>query len=351
MISALGCAANTGAGEGGNDEAVATTDSTSEALSVYQWSGDYQAGNNHSYYDAAIGSITSGNTELTVMVHTGADDNTDYKMFYSYSTDGVNWSVDQQIPDMYSSGTVRMATFNGYLYMIHNGADDIESVWMSRFNFASKTWGHDYQLPYRTWYVPSMAAYNGSLYIIGNSYPTGQVWQAKMSTAEVFSAQADLPGIVSVGGSPSLTVHCPSGFCFPATLYMAYRSNTGDLTMSGLQFLPGRRGGTPTWWTPWVVANPDGSHKKTSTAPALASYGGYLHIIDKLPTTSDLIEWTYYDGSNWSPEVSIGSQRMWGSASLSARSNRLVMVHSESADDHNHNTGNFSYPIYSESFQ
>jgi hypothetical protein len=247
---------------------------------------------------------------------------------------------------MYTGTQAQLAAFNGYLYMVHTGDHD-SSVWMSRFNTASWSWDHDFLLPYQSAYSPSIVSFNGALYIIGTTPGAGQVWQATMSTSEVFSAPSNLPGLTAFSGVPSLAVHCPGSFCFQPTLYMAYKSNISELTMSGLQVPIGRRGGTPTWWTPWVVTNTDGSHKKTSVPPALVSYGGNLHLVYTSLATSDRIMWTYYDGANWSTDVSIAGQLMWTRASLAARSERLVMVHTSSGADHT----NGDVPVYSEYFQ
>ena len=130
------------------------------------------------------------------------------------------------------------------------------------------------------------------------------------------------------------------------TLYIAYRSASSEVTMSGLQVTFGRRGSSG-WWTPWVVTNVDGTHKKAQMQPALASYQDILHMIYTTYATSDYIKWTYFDGSTWSPDVSIASQEMEYSASLSARSNLLTMVHSSSASDQYWN----QTQVYSEYFQ
>lgn len=341
MISALGCAANTNTDEGG--ETTATTDATSEALSVYQWAPDSVANSSHSWTDASIATATFSGNEYTFMVHTG-DNAYDHSIYWAYSTNGIAWNSDNQIPAMYSNSQPQLAAFNGHLYMLHTGDND-RAVWMSRFNPTTWSWDHDFLLPYQSWASPSIASYNGSLYIIGTTYPTGQVWQATMSTAEVFTPQADLPGITTSAASPSLAAHCPpgpSGICFSPVLYMAY-VHSGQLTMSGLP--TSFRGGAASWWTPWVVANVDGSLKGASKQPAIASYGGMLHIVRK-GSTDDRIMWTYYDGSNWSTDVSIGAEHMWGSASLAPRSNRLVMVHSSSDKDHSIDGGNSVYGQY-----
>ena len=341
-MSVLGCSVSTS-----TDAPPENVGQTSADLSIYQWSADYAAGDSHSDDNASIATFNANGLELTFMVHTGADSGKN--MYFAYSKDGATWGSDQQIPNMYTSSTPHMAAFNGYLYMIHQGADDPGSVWMSRFNTSTWSWGQDYQLPYRSWGTPSLASYNGALYIVGNTASSGQVWQATMSATEVYSPASNIPGVTSLTDAPSLAVHCPGGFCYPATLYMAYRTTSFEVGMSGLQVPLGRRGTptTPTWWTPWVVVNTDGTHKQTGATPALASYGGNLHLIDT-PLVGDYIEWSYYDGSSWSLDVNIRSQRMWGSASLAPRSNRLSMVHSSSRADHSYN-GN--YQIYAEYFQ
>lgn len=319
---------------------------TSDALSVYQWSADAPANNSHSHYPASIATFTTGGLERTYMIHTG-NDTDDHSIYWAESDDGITWNSDHRIPAMATLGEAHIAAFNGNLYLLHTGLANWTTVWMSRFNAATGTWGQDFLTPYTSWEAPSMVSFNGALYIVGTHPDSSQVWAATMSTSEVFGNASDVPGMLSFGGSPSLAVHCPGSFCVQPTLYMASHGAYGYVNMTGLPSTLGRRGAAPTWWTPWTVVNTDGSTKTTTTVPALASYGGDLHLVYTSAATGDLIKWTYYDGSNWSPDVSIGSQEMSSFASLAARSNRLVMVHPSSAASFN----NGDVAVYAEYFQ
>jgi hypothetical protein len=336
-LAGLGCSAN-----GEPTENVAQSN---DALSVYQWSADQKAANSSSYNPASIATLTYAGHDYTIMVHTG-DDIGDHDMYWTASYDGISWSDDAKIDAMETNTPARLAAFNGKLYMVHTGDND-HSVWMSRFDTTSWTWGHDFLLPYQSGTSPALAVYNGSLYLVGSTPGTGQLWQATMTTAEAFSGASDIPGQVSPSGAPALTVYCPRP-CLASTLYMTYRSSTNDVVMSGLQI--GRRV-SAGWWTPWLVANPDGTTKKTSVQPALAAYQGMMHLIHTDPNQGDRIMWTYYDGASWSSEVSIAGQLMYGSASLAARSDKLVMVHGSSKFDHSQSWPDFNTAVYSEYFQ
>jgi hypothetical protein len=344
-LSGLGCSSSSEPSE--------NVARSSDALSVYQWSADQKAGNSSSYDPASIATFQHNGDELSVMVHTGDDEGGDHDMYWALSRDGVSWLDDIKIDAMETGSPARLAAFNGHLYMVHTGEQD-HSVWMSRLDTTSSPapiawrWGHDFLLPYKSVTSPALAVYSGSLYVIGSTPRTGQLWQATMSPAESFSAATDIPGQKSPWGSPSLTVYCPGVLCFAPTLFMAYRSSTDEVIMSGLQM--GRRS-SGAWWNPWVVTNVDGTHKQTSSQPALAAYQGSLHLVHTDPAQADRIMWTYYDGASWSTEVSLGGQRMYGSASLAARSDKLVMVHASDIADHHSTWPDFNTAVYSEYFQ
>lgn len=350
-LSALGCTATTGSADG---ESVGQSN---DPLSVYQWSSDYTTGGD-AFAGASIATLTVSGTEETVMVHTG-DDRGNVDLYWS-KYDG-SWSDDYEIPSMKSRDPAQIAAFNGKIYLVHTGEND-NHVWMSRLDTSTWTWNQDFMLPYTSYSTPAIASYNGSLYIVGSTPGTGQVWQATMSTSETFSGATDIAG-VTFRGTPSLTVHCASTFCYPATLFMAYSGPNNTVMMSGLQATFSRRGVNSTWWTPWIVQNTDGSSKLTTTPPAIVSYGGNLHMVRTVPALADLIEWTYYDGSSWSNDVSIASQQMFvpsqdrfadpaknPSASLSARSNMLMMVHLSSTSGHDNTWGNSNTAVYAERF-
>lgn len=344
VFSALGCAGNTSAGDDREN-----VRQSSAPLSAYQWSSDYAAGSSHSDTSPSIATLTSQGQELTVMVHkVGYFSNTDNSLYFAFSYDGANWTDDAPVDGITSAFPPHLAAFNGYLYMVTIGESN-RQVWMSRFNNATKRFDPAFALPFTSTESPALAAFNGSLYLIGTHPISGQVWQATMSTAEVFSSASDIPGLVSVFGTPSLTVHCAISPCFQPVLYMAYRVLGDAVTMSGLPSPTRTRFGstTPTWWTPWSVVNTDNTIKKSSVTPAIVSYQNVLHMVYTDPATSDLIKWTYYDGSAWSTDVSIMSQRMQGSASLSARSNLLSMVHPSSVGSHNGG----DTQVYAEYFQ
>lgn len=348
-LSALGCAVSTDANDG-NETAVESTKASSEALSVYQWSSDYKAGNSSSAASAAVVAATWQGHDEGVMVHTGDDDG-DKEMYWAVSGDGRTWDNDQKIPNMTTSSPARLALFNNKIYMVHTGENDC-SVWMSRIDttVAPWTWAHDFEIPYTSCSSPALAAYNGSLYLVGERF-NGQLWQATMSTSEVFSAAADIPGAISASGSPGITTYCASAFCYPGTLFIAYETPSSKVGMTGLQMTFGRRGATGSWWTPWLVTNTDGTVKRTSVSPALASYGGAMHLVDTDPATGDLIKWSYYDGSNWSPDVSIYNQEMADFASLASFPDQLVMVHPSSVADHQEGLPITHTEVYAEYFQ
>ena len=341
-LPALGCTAATTSNE-------PATEQSQDALSVYQWSPDQKAGDNNSYESAGIATMAGGGV---MMVHTGDDEGGDADMYWSYSASGLSWSDDVKIDKMETSSAPRLAGFNKQMYLVHTGVADKTSVWMSRLGANSTgflTWGQDFILPYKSSTSPAIAAYAGSLYIIGSTPGTGQLWVATMSTSETFSAPTDIPKQFSYA-APGIASHLPAG-ARNESLYIAYLPNkSAGIVTSTLTIAKGSSG---AWTAPAVVPNSmtKGANQQSLLQPALGSYNGVLHMIHTEPALSDLIMWTYLDGTSWSTEVSLGTERMYSFASLTPLKDRLVMVHTSSIGDHHSTFPDFNTAVYSEIFQ
>ena len=343
-VSAMGCTADTTTEDVGQ---------SNDALSVYQWSANKTVSNNSSYDPSTIATYNWNGHDYNVIVHTG-DDQGDTDMWWAISYDGVTWNGDQQISGMYTSSPARLASFNGYLYMVHQGGGgpNDHSVWMSRLDSSGPNWywRKDYLIPYQSITTPGLVVANGALYIVGSTPGTAQLWYATMSTTETFSATT--PVGQAFAGTPALTAYCPSApnfYCFPTPIYMAYRTSNNDIMMSSYSPPLWRRAGG--WSAPWVVTNGNGTPKLSGAQPAIAVYNNILHMIHTDPAYGDRIMWSYFDGSSWSNEVSIGSQRMYGYASLAPRADRLVMVHPSSVASHEATWPDFNTDVWGEYFQ
>ena len=66
--------------------------------------------------------------------------------------------------------------------------------------------------------------------------------------------------------------------------------------------------------------------QKSKSAPALASYGGYLHMTH-LGDTSNSIWWSTWDGTSWAANVSIPGQQSRWAPSLASAGGKLFQAH------------------------
>jgi hypothetical protein len=82
------------------------------------------------------------------------------------------------------------------------------------------------------------------------------------------------------------------------------------------------------WGQDQPVHNGIGGHDQLSShGPAIAAYGGVLHMLHDEPGSSS-IWWSYStDGLTWAPEIALPNQGMSGRATMAPLAFRLGMVH------------------------
>jgi hypothetical protein len=284
--------------------------SIGDELSVLQWSYNVQIGGQLSAQSPALGVLNG----VAHLAHSGTSDT---GIWWATYTPGPNyWDPNVKLGSQASSATPSLAGFNDHVYMAHVGGESGSTqVWFERFDTGIWQWLPDYQLPYRSAGSPTIAAFGAKLYFVGVTPGTGQLWWATMDANETFTPSQLLPYMYS-SSPPSLAV-------LNNRLYMVHMAGfTSNMVMNSFDGVS---------WGPDITIQGGfgGGAQHSSVAPAIAAYGGVLHMIHK-ETTADGIWWSYYTPSTgvWSAEVSLpNSQRMDGFAALAALPSQLLMVH------------------------
>jgi hypothetical protein len=286
------------------------TSEIAEELRVSDWSAAAYVGSD--FQEGCLGGQVATLNGTTYMVHSGTcgDDEYTYNLWWTKLTPS-GWTNDIQIPNQQSARKVSLAAFNGYLYMLHSGVANWDDVWMSRFNPTTQQWSPNTKLAYQSAGSTAIAAFNGRLQIVGVNPANSQLWMASMNTAEAFTPAALLPGQFS-GSAPSLAVYA-------GRIYLAHRAaSTSAIVYNSFD--------GAHWGTEQVVPAGFLGNGITGATPAIAAHDGYLHLVHTLYEGGGYIYWTYFDGTTWASEVTIGTLVSWVPPSVTEGGAGLVVV-------------------------
>ena len=287
------------------DMAMEDTGETAQTLSTADWSSASTVGSDIqcAQYLGAMAELDG----VTYMVHSGCS--TDHLWWTKNS--GGGWTNDQEISGQNAYMTVSLATYNGYIYMLHSGRSDTRTnVWMSRFDPSSETWTSNTQLSYSSNETPAIAEYNSRLYIVGIDPSDNKLWMATMNSSETFSASSRVSGQYS-NSRVSLAN-------FGGRLYVAHRDHSGSTIKYNSYDGSSWRGDAT------IPAGTSGASIQ-GYAPSIATHGSYLHLVHKR-TSGSSVYWTYFDGSSWASEVTIPSTTSSSHPSLAEGGGGLVLL-------------------------
>lgn len=294
--------------------------STSEALSPFQWTTDAKAGDNLSVKGGSV-ALHHGKIHL---VHQGENGSPD--LWWS-TFDGTKWTDDKQLSNV--SGTrPTLVDFNGKLYMFHTGKAS-NQVFMARFDDVNG-WSGSAPLSLTSNTSPG-ATFDaaGYLHVVGSTPGTNQLWEATMSSTEMFSTSSVLAAQSKT--SPSLTT---VGVVFDGEIVcMTFLEAESQRVMFATY--NGRGWNAPT---PVPSAVP-GTPLRSSFPPGIGSADATVHLVFDDATATGQIEWTYspYPFTSWATPVGLPGQflAVSGPAMTSALTfEDLFMVH-PGKTDHN----------------
>ena len=297
-----GCLAEDAASSEQGEQEVGTA---ADALSVTQWSADKQVPGARTLDAPAIAGF-GGTAHL---VHTGYDSNRLYHQIF----DGTTWSAPQEIPGQYSKNRPALATMgtkgNYQLHMVHQG-DTLDDLWWSVYDGVS--WIKNDHLALKSHTAPVMTAYNGKLYLFGTvNTLAGETLLPSVYQAVYDGVWGPMQVIQqSVDGAAVTTHNGQLVLVTTSDHYLYMSTSTGN-----------------GWTQPRQIVG-----QKSKSAPALASYGGYLHMTH-LGDTSNSIWWSTWDGASWATNVSIPGQQSRWAPSLANAGGKLFQAHIGGTND------------------
>jgi len=238
-------------------------------------------------------------------------------MLWCTSSDGVNWSDDQAIPNQKTHTAVGLAEYNGALHMIHLGDSD-NQLWWSRFDGA--TWidssGNEGDEKLGTQHsegTPALAVYNGILHMVHMDNSSHEIWWSMYDG----TSWKDSHGNVGDQKIKSqLSQSPPSLAVFGGKLHMLHiGDDSNNLWWSAYD--------GDVWWSNRRIRC-----QLSQQTPALAAQGGLLHMVH-MGDSENTLWWSIYDGSEWTPDMRIPSQLSQAAPALSPTpdGSQLLMVH------------------------
>jgi hypothetical protein len=267
----------------------------------------------------------------------------------------MDWSNDQQIPNVGISGSPALAFCNQRLVCVHEGERNSGSLWYTHFD--GDEWSDDTPISdLGTTGGPGLAVFKGRLYCAHQGYgENGELWWTTFD-GNVWSADRQIPN-AAISGSPALigffdqagngTLWCVYQGRGPTNL-MEYAVTSDGITWSQDQEIPtavagsgpgvaafkgklyvayqegGEEGvGNGELW--WVTFDGNGWSKQQqvpnvgiSGSPALAEYQGGLLCVHEGERNSGTLWYTItYDGITWSPDQEIPNLGTSGGPGLS----------------------------------
>lgn len=251
----------------------------------------------------SCGSWTCGSTEDEHNLTWASFDSTGAALHGDNVTAGASWQG--------ADSKVSLAAFNGYLYMLHTGADSSSDTYLSRFDPATQLWNQR-KIAISSFQGPAaLAAYNGKLYFIGinSSY---NIWYATMDTAENISAINVISGYTS-----QTRISATVGF---GKLWIAHRQGgTHNIVYNTFD--------GASWSGTSYIYGGDSNGVLQGDEPVIAYDAGFLRLVHQRPGSGYL--WTTtYNGCAWATaETSIGASLSSSlPPSLAQSANGLALV-------------------------
>ena len=262
---------------------------------------------------------------LLHMVHLGDSSND----IWHSTFDGSSWSPNVKIPDQQSKASPALAEFGGLLHMVHLG-DSSNDIWHSTFDGSS--WSPNVKIPHQQSKAsPALAEFGGLLHMVHLGDSSNDIWHSTFDGSS-WSPNVKIPDQASKA-SPALAKHEHRG----SLLFMEHLGDSSnDIWQSTFN--------GSSWYPNYKV--PDQASK---ASPALAEFGGLLHMVHLGDSSNDIWHstadgWSWHPAEGWSPSqpspnVKIPDQQSKASPALAEFGGLLHMVHlGDSSNDIWHST-------------
>lgn len=287
-----------------------------DALTPFQWSTPANVTTVTSADAVALGNYVGG----VHMVHTGGTGTNLYHTVY----DGTSWSATTQIPNQKSKNRPALATMgpkgSSLLHMVHQG-ETSDSLWWSTFD--GSNWTENSQMGMSSTQAPVMAMYGVGLHLFGTNKHTtcsGSVSSGYSCTSNEVLWESTYDGI---------TWSAPQEIVTSANRKIDGVGGAAVAVYKGVPILVVRRASNDLWMYTLQNGVWSGGSKiagqKSQSAPALATYGGYLHM-SHLGDSSNSVWWSYYDGVSWTANATIPSTTSQWATAMAPMSTKLVQA-------------------------
>jgi hypothetical protein len=230
----------------------------------------------------------------------------------------MDWSNDQQIPNVGISGSPALVFYNQQLVCVHEGEGNSGYLWYTTFD--GREWSPDAMIPnLRTSGGPGLAVFKGMLYCAHQGYgDNGELWWTTFD-GKVWSDDRQVPN-VGISASPALLEFVdqagnPALWCvyegYGDSIFLEYTVTTDGVT--------------------WSEAHQGIPTAVTGGGPGLAAFKGKLYVAyqgsgDEGGGNGELW-WTTFDGNEWSDEQQVPNVGISGSPTLAEYRGGLVCVH------------------------
>ncbi len=326
------------------DHEASNESTTTEELSVLNWSADFLTAGNLASAEPALAGISN----FALAVYPTPNSSGPPYMRWAINTTFLDFFLDEGQINPLASSTARptLVAFNGFAYLFYaSGVDQ----YYARFNPTTRTWTGSALLPFTSLGAVAAIPYNGSLTILRVDPGTQQLMMRTMNTAEVFSAEQAVaynplvakdpcqPPVITTaaaGAAPAAAGNLIGGIVHEMTsstpalavsgtcLYLAHLNGSSN-TLVYNTFANGSWGPART-----VTGGAGGAALTSAVQPAMVSFAGVVQLVyvGGGGSFGDLL-WTTYDGASWAGPLGIPNHQSQGTPSLSPALNKLLMLH------------------------
>jgi hypothetical protein len=255
--------------------------------------------------------------------HQGADENG--QLWYSYF-DGTTWQPDTQVPNVAMSFSPSAVVIPGDgIYVFHQGYKQDNSLWYSHFHFSNSTWDPDQRVKNVGIFdspsavaLPSPAGaisvfHQGTSQDLSSTRGDGQLWYSYFDgTTWQPDTQVPNVGMCTVrdipfgtgSGAPSAVVIPGDGiYVFHQGIDNVFTGPSGELWYSHFHF------DNSTWdpdkQVPNFLAPAAPLMSQSPSAVALPSPAGAISAFYQGISYDGQLCYSYWDGTNWAPQVQV----------------------------------------------
>ena len=231
--------------------------------------------------------------------------------------DPAAWSENVRIPDQKSKATPALAVFRNVIRMVHLG-DSSNDLWWST-STDGITWTPNSLIPgQKSKAAPALAVFNDRLHMVHLGNTSNDIWWSIFDGTS-WNKSDGTPGNERIAGQKSKAA--PALAAYGGRLHMVHLGDTSnDIWWSlcdGMSWKQGD-GATP--------GNTRIKGQRSKSSPALAAFGGRLHMVH-LGESSNDIWWSSFDGNDWWSNVRVRCQKSKASPALAIYSGALHLVH------------------------